>query len=193
MLVLLFVSSLFDDVFFERFGGISLKLSLFYSLSLVVVVSRAPTLKKFFKKCSHERDLAKKTRPRSLFFCLFSDTNYMSIGVQIVLLKKLSGRCLLRLYIYIYRKRFYSDQTVHGARRGRYTTVWISSTIDKIFIYNRVLTCPRSGCTGVNKIKKNKRVHAQKVVDLSIGCLCGFQSRGDFRDRVVHLRVSLIP
>ena len=94
--------------------------------------------------------------------------------------------------IYIYRKRFYSDQTVHGARRGRYTTVWISSTIDKIFIYNRVLTCPRSGCTGVNKIKK-KRVHAQKVVDLSIGCLCGFQSRGDFRDRVVHLRVSLIP
>lgn len=31
------------------------------------------------------------------------------------------------------------------------------------------------------------------MFDLSIGCLCGFQSRGDFRDRVVHLRVSLIP
>lgn len=42
--------------------------------------------------------------------------------------------------LYIYRKRFYPDQTVHGARRGRYTTVWISSSIDKIFIYNRVFT-----------------------------------------------------
>jgi hypothetical protein len=119
MLVLLFVSSLFDDVFFERFGGISLKLSLFYSLSLVVVVvSRAPTLKKFFKKCSHERDLAKKTRPRSLFFCLFSDTNYMSIGVQIVLLKKLSGRCLLRLYIYIYTAKGFTRTKPYTVRAG---------------------------------------------------------------------------
>jgi hypothetical protein len=54
------------------------------------------------------------------------------------------------IYIYIYRKWFYPDQTVHGARRGRYTTAWISSSIDKIFIYNRVLTCPR----GKNKNKK---------------------------------------
>ena len=110
MLVLLFVSSLFDDdVFFERFGGISLKLSLFSSL--VVVVSRAPTLKKFFKKCSRSRKEKSRKRSREknknekspLLLFVFSDTNYMSIGiVQIVSLKKLSGRCLLRLYIYIY-------------------------------------------------------------------------------------------
>ena len=175
MLVLLFVSSLFDDdVFFERFGGISLKLSLFYSL--VVGVSRAPTLKTFFKKCSrkeksHERDLAKKTRPRShLFFCLFSDTNYMSIGSQIVSLKKLSGRCLLRLYIYIYRKRFYPDQTVHGARRGRYTTVWIyHPVLIKYLFTTEFYRAQGQGCTGVflrrkNKIKKNKRVPKRSLI-----------------------------
>jgi len=64
----------------------ALEASLLNSVSLSLLlccVSRAPTLKTFFKKCSrkeksHERDLAKKTRPRShLFFCLFSDTNYM--------------------------------------------------------------------------------------------------------------------
>jgi len=71
MLVLLFVSSLFDDdVFFERFGGISLKLSLFSSL--VVGVSRAPTLKTFFKKCSHAKEISRKKQDRevtSSFVC----------------------------------------------------------------------------------------------------------------------------